>query len=83
LLKNAFLVSTIHSSAVRANPLVAVLKRIKHLGLFAEVASEGVLNTAVKTSFNFDEMVLDSPVKTKKDTRKNKVSCWRAALLCK
>lgn len=67
LLKKAFPSSSLHTSAVKANPLVGVLKKVKQLGLGAEVASQGELNTALKAGFSFHELVQDSPVKTRSE----------------
>lgn len=64
LLKQAFPENTIHTCAVKANPLIKVLEKVKNLGLGAEVASDGELYIATHLGFKNDEIVFDSPVKT-------------------
>lgn len=63
-LKESFPNSTIHTSAVKANPLVKILGKSKALGLGAEVASEGELFLAQKAGFMNDQIIFDSPAKT-------------------
>jgi len=63
-LKKSFSKSTLHTSAVKANPLVKILEKIKTLGLGAEVASEGELFLAQKAGFGNEQIIFDSPAKT-------------------
>jgi diaminopimelate decarboxylase len=64
LLKQAFPENTLHTSAVKANPLIKVLEKVKDFNLGAEVASEGELRLVIKTGFSNDNIVFDSPAKT-------------------
>lgn len=63
-LKESFPESTLHTSAVKANPLVKILKKVKALGFGAEVASEGELFLAQKAGFSNQQIIFDSPAKT-------------------
>ncbi len=63
-LKKAFPENTIHTSAIKANPLVRVLENVRDFGLGVEVASEGELFLAHKTGFKATKIVFDSPAKT-------------------
>jgi diaminopimelate decarboxylase len=63
-LKSAFPAGTIHTTAVKANPLVKILEKIRNNDLGAEVASEGELFLAEKAGFNPSLIVFDSPAKT-------------------
>jgi diaminopimelate decarboxylase len=56
--------TTLHAIAVKANPLVNVLKKIKKLGIGLEAASIPELYLAVKSGFSSNNIVFDSPVKT-------------------
>jgi diaminopimelate decarboxylase len=66
-LRTAFPVSTLHTVAVKANPTVEVLKRIRSAGHGAEVASIGELELALTAGFPAEAIVFDSPVKTRKE----------------
>ncbi|MGM0503846.1 MAG: diaminopimelate decarboxylase [Bacteroidota bacterium] len=63
-LRDSFPKSTIHTSAVKANPVVKILEQVKHSGLGAEVASEGELYLAQKAGFTNEQIIFDSPAKT-------------------
>ncbi len=63
-LKESFPENTIHASAVKANPLVKILKKVKAFGFGAEVASEGELFLAQKAGFGSNQIIFDSPAKT-------------------
>src|SRR6056297_749342 len=63
-LNDSFPSDTLHTSAVKANPLVNVLEEVNALGLGAEVASEGELYLAQKAGFGNRKIILDSPAKT-------------------
>jgi diaminopimelate decarboxylase len=64
-LRTAFPVATLHTIAVKANPTVEVLKRIRAAGHGAEVASMGELEIALTAGFPVETIVFDSPVKTR------------------
>lgn len=66
-LKSAFPRDALHAVAVKANPLVAVLKRVQRAGCGAEVASMGELKVAEAAGFPIERIVFDSPVKTHED----------------
>ena len=56
--------TALHTAAVKANPLINVLKRVKKLGIGVEVASRPELYLAEKTGFSIEKIVFDSPAKT-------------------
>jgi diaminopimelate decarboxylase len=60
----AFPPNTLHAVAVKANPAVEVLKRLRTAGHGAEVASIGEIELALAAGFPVDKIVFDSPVKT-------------------
>ena len=64
-LRTAFPPTTLHTVAVKANPMVEVLKRIRTAGHGAEVASIGELRLALAAGFPAEAIVFDSPVKTR------------------
>lgn len=64
-LKEIFPTSTLHSIAVKANPLISVLKEIKDLNVGLEVASLPELYLAEQVGFHPNMVVFDSPVKTR------------------
>ena len=59
-----------HTFAVKANSLRAVLIKLKTTGLGAEVASPGELELALSAGFAEDEIIFDSPAKTRADLRR-------------
>jgi diaminopimelate decarboxylase len=63
-LKSVFPPGTLHTVAVKANPLAAVLKKINHWGAGLEAASLPELYLAEKAGVPADRIVFDSPVKT-------------------
>jgi diaminopimelate decarboxylase len=63
-LKTAFPKSTFHASAIKANPLVSVLKFVKTNKLGFESASLPELYSAMKTGISPDRILFDSPAKT-------------------
>src|SRR6056297_4273882 len=63
-LMDSFPKSTLHTSAIKANPLVKILEQVKALGLGAEVASEGERYLAQKAGFKNEQIIFDSPAKT-------------------
>jgi diaminopimelate decarboxylase len=58
---------TLHTIAVKANPLVRVLEKIKKSGNGAEVASLPELFLAENAGFAPENIVFDSPCKTKEE----------------
>jgi diaminopimelate decarboxylase len=68
-LKKLFQKSTLHTSAIKANPLVKVLEKIKILDIGVEAASEGELFIAEKTGFIPSKIVFDSPAKTRDELK--------------
>jgi diaminopimelate decarboxylase len=63
-LKTSFPPKTLHAVAVKANPTIEILKRIRDAGHGAEVASLGELQLALAAGFPAEAIVFDSPVKT-------------------
>lgn len=63
-LRDAFPATALHAVAVKANPTVEVLKRIRGADYGAEVASMGELQLALAAGFPVNAIVFDSPVKT-------------------
>ena len=57
-------IPVLHAFAVKANPLVPVLKRLGELGMGAEVASDGELSAALAAGITPDRLVFDSPAKS-------------------
>jgi diaminopimelate decarboxylase len=68
-LQDAFPSSTLHAVAVKANPLVEVLKVLVQSGAGLEVASSGELALALAAGCPADRVVLDSPAKTEGELR--------------
>ncbi|MEE4198282.1 MAG: hypothetical protein V2I54_11610 [Bacteroidales bacterium] len=66
-LKDAFPKQTLHTTAVKANPAIKVLQKVKSMGLGAEVASEGELFLAQKAGFGNKRIIFDSPAKTENE----------------
>ena len=64
-LHDAFPENFFHTYAVKANAFVSVLERMRSAGMGAEVASEGEYRLARKAGFQPNEMVFDSPIKTR------------------
>jgi diaminopimelate decarboxylase len=64
LLRSLFPPSTLHAVAVKANPLLAVARRLHTLGAGMEVASLAELKLAEAAGFPPERIVFDSPVKT-------------------
>ncbi len=59
--------STLHAVAVKANPLVGILKYLKKLNVGAEAASLPELYLAEKCGYRPERIAFDSPVKTWKE----------------
>jgi diaminopimelate decarboxylase len=66
-LQNAFpsSVSVQHAFAAKANPLVPLLQELRGLGMGCEVASAGELAQALAAGFAPEQIVFDSPLKTR------------------
>lgn len=69
LLSSAFPAGTVHAVAVKANPLLAVLKVLVQGGAGLEVASSGELALALAAGCPVERIVLDSPAKTEAELR--------------
>lgn len=63
-LQDAFPLDTLHAIAIKANPLVEVLRTLKEMGTGAEAASIGEVALAVAAGFPDESIVFDSPAKT-------------------
>ncbi|GLI68326.1 hypothetical protein VaNZ11_012721 [Volvox africanus] len=61
--------STLHTFAVKANPVGRVLELMRDAGMGAEVASLGELRQALACGFPPDRVVFDSPIKTREELR--------------
>lgn len=60
----------LHAFAVKANPLVPVLRKLREQGMGAEVASNGELNAALEAGFAPEHIVFDSPAKSWHELRR-------------
>jgi diaminopimelate decarboxylase len=56
---------TLHAFAAKANCLVPVLAELRRLGMGCEVASAGELDQALEAGFAPEQIVFDSPAKTR------------------
>jgi len=59
--------NSLHAVAMKANPLLSVLRRIQSLGFGSEVASLPELEMAKKAGFSPGQIVFDSPCKTREE----------------
>lgn len=66
-LKNLFPQNTFHAIAVKANPLIKILKHINTLDAGLEVASIAELHLAQEAGFPSGKIVFDSPAKTNQE----------------
>ncbi len=64
LLKSAFPQTALNALAVKSNPTIEILKRIRSAGHGCEVASSGELRLAEVAGFPVGAIVFDSPAKT-------------------
>ena len=64
-LRTSFPSNALHTVAVKANPIIKVLRRIRGAGYGAEVASIGELHLALAAGFPVEAIVFDSPAKTR------------------
>ncbi|MFF7169316.1 type III PLP-dependent enzyme domain-containing protein [Streptomyces pseudovenezuelae] len=60
-------VDVLHTFAAKANCLVPVLEEVRKLGMGCEVASAGELAQALAAGFAPEQIVYDSPAKTRSD----------------
>jgi len=63
-LEKQFPENTLHSIAMKANPLFRIQEKIRDLGAGSEVASLPELQLAIAAGFERDKIVFDSPCKT-------------------
>uniref|UniRef100_A0A383W8Q7 Orn/DAP/Arg decarboxylase 2 N-terminal domain-containing protein n=1 Tax=Tetradesmus obliquus TaxID=3088 RepID=A0A383W8Q7_TETOB len=61
--------STLHTVAVKANPVGKVLQQFRDRGMGAEAASLGELQQALQVGFPPERIVFDSPAKTRSELR--------------
>ena len=66
-LQKYFPKKTLHTAAVKANPLFNILKFVKQQGIGAETASLPELYLAQKSGFDPKNIVFDSPIKTNEE----------------
>jgi diaminopimelate decarboxylase len=66
-LKKVFPETALHAIAVKANPLIKILSRIKNKGVGLEVASLPEIYIAEKAGFARENIVFDSPCKTREE----------------
>lgn len=59
--------TTLHAIAAKANPLIKILSRIKNMGVGLEVASLPEIYIAEKAGFAPENLVYDSPCKTREE----------------
>jgi diaminopimelate decarboxylase len=70
VLEQAFPSSTLHTVAIKANPIVAVLKEVVQYGFGLEAASSGEVELALAAGCAADKIVFDSPAKTRGELSK-------------
>jgi diaminopimelate decarboxylase len=68
-LKNYFPPNTLHAAAIKANPLLNILRFIRESGIGAEAASLPELYLAQKAGFTSSKILFDSPIKTVEELR--------------
>jgi diaminopimelate decarboxylase len=68
-IRRAFPPSALHASAVKANPLPAIMRRLRQWDAGAEVASWPELLLAEAAGFPPERIVFDSPAKTAEEIR--------------
>lgn len=66
-LKKYFPPNTLHTAAIKANPLFNILRFIRKSGIGAEAASFPELYLAQKAGFASNKIVFDSPIKTNEE----------------
>jgi len=63
-LQKYFPANTLHTAAIKANPILNILRYIHQTGIGAEAASLPELYLAQKSGFTSNKIVFDSPIKT-------------------
>jgi diaminopimelate decarboxylase len=66
-LKSVFPSSALHGAAIKANPLISVLKLVREQEIGVEAATTGEIRIALQAGFEPRRIVFDSPVKTRQD----------------
>jgi diaminopimelate decarboxylase len=66
---NAFPANSLHTVAIKANPLLAVLRHVRKRGFAVEAASMGEIQLALEAGFAEEQIIFDSPVKTEAELR--------------
>jgi len=64
-LQSLFPNTTLHGLAIKANPLIRIMEFTRGLGTGVEAASLGEVKLALQTGYRPDQILYDSPVKTK------------------
>ncbi|MDX3240414.1 hypothetical protein [Streptomyces sp. ME18-1-4] len=59
----------LHAFVAKANPLVPLFKELRGLGMGCEAASAGELAQALAAGFAPEQIVFDSPAKTRAELR--------------
>jgi len=68
-LKTIFPRKTLHTVAIKANPLPRILEYLKHFGVGAEGATLPEIYLAEKSGYAPDKIIFDSPAKTHQEIR--------------
>jgi diaminopimelate decarboxylase len=68
-LRSCFPATTLHTLAIKANPLMRMLEFTRDLGTGVEAATTGEVTLALKAGYPPERIVFDSPVKTIPDLR--------------
>jgi diaminopimelate decarboxylase len=68
-IESLFPPASLHTVALKANPLPSILERVRQAGFGAEAASHGELTIAHRSGFPAERIVFDSPVKTENELR--------------
>jgi len=66
-LRSLFPPKTFHAIAIKANPLISMLKFISKLGVKLEAASFPEISLALAAGFNHKDIFFDSPAKTEEE----------------
>ena len=67
--ERAFPAGALNTSAIKANPLIEVLKLIKNWGIGLEAASLPEMYMAIKAGYDKKKIVFDSPAKTREEIK--------------
>jgi len=68
-LQKYFPANTLHTAAIKANPLLNILRFIQQTGIGAEAASLPELYLAQKSGFASNKIMFDSPIKTNEELK--------------